>query len=207
MSMTHWKKLSLPIILGIVAGYLNYEALNTRLTPQELIGVNRKIPRGERITEADLVRVEVSPSPGNQRHFWLWKDRYQLIGGTTAAVELRTGELIPKDIFFRESKPRFLIPDGRTVICVELGDSAIRPQHRFQLRPQQPISVLLKHRDRALSDVKLAFIERAKSDSDLEGSRNNAPAQYQVGLEIPNDAELAGQILREGISSIESMQD
>lgn len=196
--MSNWSRLILPMCLGLVAAGLNFVTLRNRLEPEYLVAVTRTIAAGERIREADLQAVAVPRNAGNSRHFWQWESRQQLLGGTTAAVRLDAGDLIPRDVFLRESEPLFRIPEGYTVVCVRLREDVVTRELRYRLRPGRPVSVLLAHETEPLEQVRLAFVELVPGDS----SQLSRMDSYQVGLLVKRDGDLVSRLASGDIASL-----
>jgi len=191
------------VCLGLFAAGLNFAALRNRLEPEYMIAVNRTIAAGERIREVDLQAVAVPQNAGNSRHFWQWESRQQLLGGTTASVRLDAGDLIPRDVFLRESEPLFRIPEGYMVVCVRLREDVITRELRYRLRPGRLVSVLLAHETEPLGDVRVAFVELVPGDSG-QLSRMDS---YQVGLLVKRDSNLVSRLATGEIASLATMSE
>jgi len=201
--MSSWSRLILPVCLGLFAAGLNFATLRNRLEPEYLIAVNRTIATGERIREADLHAVPVPRNAGNSRHFWKWEARQMLLGGTTASVRLDAGDLVPRDVFLRESEPLFRIPEGYLVVCVRLREDVVTRELRYRLRPGRPVSVLLAHETEPLDHIRLAFLELVAGDSG-QLSRMDS---YQVGLLVKRDSNLVSRLATGDIASLATMSE
>jgi hypothetical protein len=200
--MTNWSRLILPLGLGLAAAMINASAVRARIEPHYLTAVNRVIASGDMLREADLVQVPVPANPGNERHFWSWKDRQQLLGGVTAAVELQPGDLIPREPFLRAARPRFEIPKEHVVICLRLSETQFSGEHLYQLRPGRPVSVKLRHPDttapQPLQQATLAFLEPSPIGEKREGS----PDTWQIGLIVRNHPGDLQRLFENGVASI-----
>lgn len=196
-------RLSLPIVLAVTAAVLNQATLQQRLQPEVVIGLAHDLERGQRISEGDLQPVEVPSNPSNTRNFWKWNERHLLLCGTSAAFKLKAGDLVPRDVFFRESKPRFVIPENSLVICLPLPSGLITTELRHRLRDGMPVSIRLMHEQRPVQGATLAFLEFIQPASEIEEAK--VPAFYQVGLAVRSDSELSKQLLTQGLASIEPM--
>lgn len=196
--MKNWSRLILPLCLGLVAAGLNLATLRNRLEPDYVVAVTRPVAAGERIREQDLRAVEVPRNAGNARHFWPWDARQQLLGGTTAAVRLDAGDLIPRDVFLRESEPLFSIPAGYAVVSIRLSEDVVTRELRYRLRPGRPVSVLLAHETEPIENIRLAFLEMVPGTASQPGRMDS----YQIGLFVRRDGNLAGRLVSGEIVSL-----
>lgn len=196
--MSNWSRLILPLCLGLVAAGLNLATLRNRLEPDYLITVKRTIAAGERILESDLQPVEAARNAGNSRHFWPWESRQQLLGGTTAAVRLDAGDLVPRDVFLRESEPLFRIPEGYAVVSIRLREDIVTRELRYRLRPGRLVSVLLAHETEPVPNIRLAFLELVPGDPAQPGHMDC----YQIGLLVRRDGDLVSRLVAGEIASL-----
>lgn len=196
--MKNWSRLILPLCLGLVAAGLNFATLKNRLEPEFVVALTRTVAAGERIREGDLQPVEVPRNVGNGRHFWLWETRQQLLGGTTAAVRLEAGDLIPRDVFLRESEPMFSIPEGYAVLSIRVSEEVVTRELRYRLRPGRPVSILLAHETVPLENIQLASLEMVPGDASQPGRMD----WYQIGLFVRRDGDLASRLVSGEIVSL-----
>lgn len=197
--MQNWSRLVLPIGLGIAAACVNASVLRNQIELETVVAVRRPISSGDVIREADLVEVSVTKSKGNQRHFWLWSERQNLLIGRSSATSLAEGDLVPRDVFLRDARPRFVVPNGHVVVCLRVGEHLVNSQLRYRLRPGRPVSVKLNHESKPVEDVSLAFLERVSADDQKSGN----PDEYQIGLVVRNRPEIVSRLVEQNIASIE----
>lgn len=198
--MQNWSRLILPLGLGLTAAGINAAAVRNRLEPLQVVSAVNEIAPGQRLQERDLQPVDVPANSGNRRHFWPWSERQRLLGGVTSAVSLKPGELIPRDVFLRDSQPRFLIPEDHVVVSLRLPEDAVQRELRYRLRPGRPVSVKLNHEDQPLRDVQLAFMELVAGEKSAK--QPLATNHYQIGLTIRRDPKLVQLIVEKGVESL-----
>lgn len=198
--MNSLRKLLLPISLGIAAAIVNAGILKERVEPEYLVGVRRNLAAGTTITPEDLEVIPIHYSRTNlQGHFWLWSERHPLLDGLPSPVELRAGDLIPREPFLRGAAAPIKVAAGEVIVGVRVGINTIAQRSRHLMQPGARISLRLLHDETVYRNLRLAWIEF------LSESSAGGESCYQLGVAVPADDPLAGKILEQGIASLEGM--
>lgn len=175
--MKNWSRLILPLGLGILATVINAGAMRTRLTPVELVAVGRELKAGERITENDLVMVEVGyPSAHLKTHFWLWSERDALVQSMGTPVPLANGELIPRSAF--RDYWRFVpVPEGSVEVSFRFHKDAMNPDDRRRMLPGKSVELTFPGGGE-IKSARIAYLEPSKET----GGNDSAGQYYQMGI-------------------------
>lgn len=194
--MKNWSRLILPLGLGLMAALVNASAMRSRLTPVSLVAVSRDVGVGERLTEADLVRVDVSyPADHLRDHFWLWEDRQTLQAQVATPVKLPQGSLVPRGPFQSWGQSAYEIPPGCVLVEIRLDPAGIAPNDRRLLLPGRPVR--LQFDDNGLSTpLMLAFINACRNDT--------GDTWYQAGVILERKRHQAdcGRLLSGGVKGL-----
>jgi hypothetical protein len=200
--MNSLRKLLLPVGFGIAAAMVNAGILKEHVEPEYLVGVRRDLPAGAIITEADLMSIPVPHSRANlEGHFWLWSKRHPLLDGLPVPVNLRRGDLMPREPFLRHAAAPVSVIPGEVILGVRVRQSTIAQRTRHLMQPGSRVSVRLLHDETVYRNLRLAWIEF------VDQSTAGGESVYQLGIAVPADDPLGAKILRDGLASVEGMPE
>lgn len=124
--MDNWKRLSVPIVLGLAAAGLNWYSVSRKVRPTSYVAVKRSVSAGEKITKGVLVKVDICGDHGLERAALPWGER-SLLYGWRATRNLQRGDLVLR----RDANPvQFARSNEELVFSVSVSDIYV-PNHIY----------------------------------------------------------------------------
>lgn len=197
--MKHWSRLLLPLGLGLLAATLNAKTMKSRLQPMDLIAVNQDIKAGDNITVKHLTKVSVSyPASHLVDHFFRWEDRHAFVIDVKARVNFRSGDLIPKSLFNKDSQVIAPIPKNEILVGLVCSEAAFEG-HPIVLPGQQ---IKLEFDD-ILGPFDVAFCRVVEAEDDSDQGRSS---QYELGVfltpEVTQQDDTIRQLMTERVNRV-----
>lgn len=159
--MNHWMRLGIPLALGAVAGVMNWSSNISRIAPLDCVRVDSDLPRGEKFSEGNLVRIEISGDLKRLPDTAVpWDDRAVLYGRPTPR-DLKKGDLV----LWRDATPtpkELPAREGEVLMSVSLGRMTVVPDF---IRVGQEVGFLIERASKSReANNESAPEQRAKAE-------------------------------------------
>jgi hypothetical protein len=96
--MNNWKRLALPLGLGLVAAVMNWSIVAAKIKPESFVAVARDYAQGQPLKESDLVEVQISgPLEALRQAAVPWEHRATLFDRRVPRALLRGDLVLSRD--------------------------------------------------------------------------------------------------------------